>query len=124
MRSPIAKGLLFTLLVMLADGGASAAKAATKYHVVLTEVHAVSSAPSEITAKARSVFESIVAARPDFVKNLDGAPDAKARPEEMRRFLESRGIRAFTVELKVEEFVRSLETNDRPGASGQLLTMK
>jgi hypothetical protein len=109
----------------LAPGlAAAAAKPAPKYHVVLSEVHAVPSAPAEITAKARSIFEALIAARPDFVKRLDGAPDGKAHPEELRRFLETRGIRAFNVELKVEEYARSLEPNDKPGAGGQRLTIK
>ncbi len=117
----------FALLVFVLGWGVAASARrppAPKYHLELAEVQATPKAPAEISVKARQIFGEIAGARPELVARLDGAPDPKASPTEFRRWLDDRNIRAFTVQLKVDDYARSLAPNDKPGASGQILTVK
>src|SRR5262249_30347687 len=70
------------------------------------------------------LFAEIVAARPEFVATLEGAPDPKTQPAEFRRWLDERGIKAFAVQLKIDDYQRALLPDDQPGHGGQLLTVK
>lgn len=114
-------------LALVCAGGVAWAKAAPapkKYYLELTAVEAASNAPAEVTVKAKAIFAQVAATRPQIVTHLDGAPDARAQPEELRRWLDSHGISAFAVRLKLEPFERSLIPDDKPGHSGQILTIK
>ncbi len=113
----------FALAFLGWAAAASGKPAPTKYHFELTAVTATPKAPAEVTVKAKALFNEIVAARPESV-TLEGAPDPKAQPAEFRRWLDDRGIKAFAVELKIDDYQRSLAPDDKPGASGQLLTVR
>jgi hypothetical protein len=107
--------------------GLAHAKPATptpaRVHLELAEVHAVPQAPAELSVKGRDLFNELVAARPTLVAKLDGAPDPLRAPDDYRRYLDAHGVRAYAVELKVDEYARALKADDRPGKSGQLLTV-
>lgn len=93
-----------------------------KFHFELTSVEATPSAPAEISVKARTLFVEIVSAHADFLPTLDGAPDGKAQPAELRRWLDDHKVRAFTVQLKLDSYERSLAPD--PRQAGQVLTIK
>jgi hypothetical protein len=97
---------------------------APRYLLEIAEVQATPGAPAEISVKARTVLGQILAGRPEFVARLEGAPDPKTHPAEYRRFLDARHVRAFAVQLKVDDFARALVPATKPGASGQVLTIK
>lgn len=122
-RLAVAVVLALALLGWGAPASAKRAPAPTKYHFELTAVTATSKAPAEVSVKAKALFAEIVAARPESV-TLEGAPDPKAQPTEFRRWLDDRGIKAFAVELKIDDYQRSLLPDDKPGHTGQLLTVK
>lgn len=126
MRDRLAVAVVLAL-ALLGWGPVASAKRApapTKYHFELTAVTATSKAPAEVSVKAKALFAEIVAARPESVVTLEGAPDPKAQPTEFRRWLDDRGIKAFAVELKIDDYQRALLPDDKPGHTGQLLTVK
>lgn len=116
--------VVWCVLSASTTAAAKGAPAPKKYYLELTAVEAASNAPADVIVKAKTIFAQVAASRPEIVASLDGAPDAKARPAELRRYLDDHGIRAFAVRLKLEPFERSLAPDDKPGHTGQILTIK
>lgn len=117
--------LALPLLVLAVATPAAARRAAPpKLHFVVQVVDAVPSAPAELSVKAKSVLNEIVAARPEFVQTIEGAPDPTADPEGYRKLAEKKHIAPYSVTLKISEYERSLAPNSAPGKSGQVLTIK
>ncbi len=107
MRYPLA----FSLVLLCAAAPAKPAK----YHFVLAEVALAPSAPAELSVKARSLFDQIVAARPEVVQTLDNAPDPGKDPAGYRKYLDSHGVRAYALKLKIDQYERSLAPALPPG---------
>jgi hypothetical protein len=95
-----------------------------KLHFVVQVVDAVASAPAELSVKTRTMLGDILAARPDFVTEIEGAPDPASDPAGFARQAERRRVTPYAVTIKISEFERSLVPNAAPGKSGQLLTVK
>ena len=110
-------------LCLVAPGLAGGRTAPPRYHFAIAGVDAVASAPAEVSVKARAILAELLAARPEFVATLDGAPDAKAEPEAFRRWCERRKVEPYAVTVKIDRFDRTLAPNPQPGKSGQLLTV-
>ena len=96
---------------------------APRYHFTVTSVVAVENAPSEISVKAKALLAEILAGRPEFVDSLEGAPDPAVDPSGFTKYVDARHIRAFAVTVKIDRFHRDLAPNDKPGKSGQVLTI-
>src|SRR5262249_50322298 len=114
------------LLAFLLFGAALAEARPTrspKYHFELGEVALASSAPAELSVKARAVFDEIARARPDVVQTLENAPDPAQDPAAYRKILDARGVRAYAPRLKVDEYDRSFGPTKEPGKTGNVLTV-
>jgi hypothetical protein len=116
--------LPLALALVCALAGASRAATAPRYYFALEEVHAVDGAPAEISVKAKTILRELLAARPEFVASLDGAPNPASDPEGFKKLLAARKIAAYQVAIKITEYDRKLAPNDKPGRSGQLLTIR
>jgi hypothetical protein len=86
-----------------------------KYHFELADVTVGPSAPAELALKARLAFEAVATSRPDLVPVLEGAPDPAKDPEGYRKVMDARGIRSYSIKMKVDDYARSLE----PVATGK-----
>lgn len=113
------------LIVALAVGATALAHAAAppRYYFALDEVTGPEHAPAEVTARARQLLGEVLAARPEFVRELDGAPD-RADAAAYRRYLAAKRVAAYQVAIKITDWARELAPNDKPGKSGQILTVR
>jgi hypothetical protein len=113
-----------TLIVaLLVAVSAPAAAAPRRYHFALDEVKATPDAPAEVSVKARHILGEILASRPEFVTELPGAPD-RGDAAAFQRYLAAKKLAAYQVTIKIADYTRDLAPNDRPGKSGQILTIR
>jgi len=110
-------------VALLAAPAAARLPPATRYHFTITSVVAVDNAPSEISLKAKLLLAEILAGRSEFVATLEGAPDPKTDPAAFTKYVDAHHIQAYTVTLKIDRYHRDLVANDKPGKSGQVLTI-
>jgi len=117
MRYPLA------FLLAVATGATAHAKPATRYHFELAEVTLAPSAPAELSVKARSVFTDLTAARPEVVQTLENPPDPAKDATAYRKYLDARGVRAFALKVKIDQYDRALGPTKQPGKTGNVLTI-
>jgi hypothetical protein len=112
------------LLGLLVAAPAEAVRAvpAPKLLFIVKVVDAVASAPAELSVKTKTMLNEILAARPDFVTEIDGAPDPATDAAGFKRVAERNKITPYAVTVKISEYERSLTPN-APGKSGQILTV-
>lgn len=112
-------------LLMWVLGLAGVAGAATppRYYFALDEVRAVDSAPAEASVKARGILGDVLASKPEFVVKLDRAPE-RGNTEAWKKLLAARKLEAYQVSIKITDYARALAPNDKPGKSGQILTIR
>ena len=119
------RACLALLALVATPGVAAAIKAAPpRYYFEVSSITATDKAPAEVSVKARTVLGELLGTRAEFVTKLEGAPDPAAAPADFQRWLDRRRLRAFKVNLNIDTFERSLAKNEKPGESGQILTIK
>jgi hypothetical protein len=120
------RSILLALVGLLAAAPAGAERRAAppRLHFIVKVIDAVASAPAELSVKTRTMLGAILAARPDFVVSLDGAPDPEVDPQAFRKYAVARHVTPYAVTLKISEYQRSLTPNTEPGKAGQVLTIK
>lgn len=104
--------------------GPAAASTPPRYYFALEEVKVTDSAPAEVSVKAKTILRAVLASRPEFIPALDGAPDPVAAPFAYRKFLAAKKVAAYQVNVKITDYARAVEPNDKPGKSGQILTIR
>jgi hypothetical protein len=119
----LALAMRYLLAFLLMAGGAAQAKPA-RYHFELGEVTVAPSAPAELSVKARAVFDDLTRGRADVVQTLENPPDPSKDPAGYRKYLAARGLRAYALKLKIDEYDRSFGPTKEPGKSGNVLTVR
>src|SRR5262245_31831678 len=69
----------------------------------------------------RDKFAAQLAARPEFLTQLDGAPDPKVDPEGFSKWATKKKIRAFNVRIKFVKYQRTLAP--MAGSTDQMLSV-
>ena len=69
----------------------------------------------------RDKFAAQIAARPEFVTSLEGAPDPKTDPEGFEKWATKKKIRAFNVRIKFMKYSRTLAPI--AGSNDQMLSV-
>jgi hypothetical protein len=95
-----------------------------QYHVEIKGVEAVPAAPANLAGKAKQVLGEVLAARPEFVATLEGAPDPAADAAGYKSYLAKNHLRSFGVTIHVSDYQRTLEPNPKANRSGQVLTIR
>jgi hypothetical protein len=113
-----------TLVLALAVAVAAVRAAPERYYFEVQGVSAAESAPAEVQVKAKALLGQLLASRPEFVPALEGAPDPKADPHAYQTWLARHRVRAFGVTLRIDSFERGVKPSNKPGDSGQVLTVK
>jgi hypothetical protein len=93
--------------VLLGAAGSADAKAKPKqkYYVQVTGAETAEGVPKDLAEKAKVALMDLLSKRPEFVANLEGAPDD---PEALRKWLTKKKMRAFKVIVKLTKFSREL----------------
>jgi hypothetical protein len=112
---------LAILLFFFLTSAASAAPG-ERYHVEIKGVDAVPNAPANISVKAKQLLADLLKSRPEFVPELEGAPDPAADPVAYRAWLTKNKMRSLSVTINVSTFERTLEPNTKKGKTGQILS--
>lgn len=122
MRSLVV-AVAFAFALVLGVAARARAAAPPRYYFALDEVKGPEHAPAEVTARARQILGDVLAARPEFVRELAGAPD-RADAAAYKKYLVARRVQAYQVSIKITDYARELAPNDKPGKSGQILTIR
>jgi hypothetical protein len=119
--------LMIAAALLFVGSVAQAKKAAPKksgehYYLNVTAVEYEDGVKAQALEKlVRDKFAAQVAARPEFITSLDGAPDPKTDPNGFEKWAEKKKIRAFNVRIKFVKYSRTLAPI--AGSNDQLLSV-
>jgi hypothetical protein len=108
--------------MVFAGGVASAAPPAERYYVEIKGVDAVQNAPANLSVKAKQLLVDLLKTRPEFLAELEGAPDPATDANGYRDWLKKNKLRSFSVTINVASYDRTLEPNTKKGKTGQILS--
>jgi hypothetical protein len=114
--------LLVSTISTVAVAKAPAKKSGQRYYLKIVAVEYEDGVKAQALEKlVRDKFAAQIASRPEFLTNLDGAPDPKTDPNGFEKWATKKKIRAFDVRIKFVKYSRTLAPIQ--GSNDQLLSV-
>ncbi len=128
MQSKTSLAVLLVLPLLLLSSLATAKKApplkkgAERYYLKVTAIEYEDGVKAQALEQlVRDKFAAQIAARPEFLTQLDGAPDPKTDPAGFEKWATKKKIRAFDVRIKFVKYQRTLAPI--AGSNDQMLSV-
>ncbi len=121
-KSALALSAIPLAFIVLAAGAAAAKskKPREKYYLDVVQVDTANGVPEEIADRLETTLAAVLAKRGEFVPTLEGAPDMAAAPDDFKKWLQKKKIRAFAVTVRVTAWEREV-LPPKEGKTGQIL---
>lgn len=98
------------------------AKPRERYYLQVDKVVPAEGISAAVADAAKATFLDLLSKRPEFVMTMEGAPDPATDVPGYLAYLKKHKLKAYTVELRVDKYERSLAPLVAP-KKGQLLTI-
>ncbi len=106
----------------LAHAAPAEAKKNDKYYYQVHDVSLAKGIPDTVKTAVATQLAERIAANPELLAALEGAPDPDKEPKKFKRYLKRKRLRAFQVNLEVTAYRQELEPMPAP-RKGQYLTV-